>query len=121
MTQIIGLLAKNIKRLRELKQLSQKEISARSGVPQGQFSRIENAKVEPSISTLVKLAAVLDVSVIEFFKSFDLEEEVNLPLLQKIKLIDTLANDEQQALFKMIDLALSNKRMKDNLHALIAQ
>ena len=92
-----------------------------SGVPQGQFSRIENAKVESSIYTLVKLAAVLDVSVIEFFKSFDLEEEVNLPLLQKIKLIDTLTNDEQQALFKMIDLALSNKRMKDNLHALIAQ
>ena len=29
-----------------------------SGVPQGQFSRIENAKVESSIYTLVKLAAV---------------------------------------------------------------
>jgi hypothetical protein len=41
--------------------------------------------------------------------------------MQKIKMIDTLAQDEQQALFKMIDMALSNKRMKDNLQTLIAQ
>ena len=57
----------------------------------------------------------------EFFKSDDLEQELNLPLMQKIKLIDTLAPDEQQVLLKMIDLALSNKRMKDNLQSLIAQ
>lgn len=35
-------------------------------------------------------------------------------------MIDTLAKDEQQALFKMNDLALPNKRMKDNLQTLIA-
>jgi hypothetical protein len=64
---------------------------------------------------------VFEVSISEFFKSDDLEEELNLPLMQKIKMIDTLAKDEQQALFKMIDLALANKRMKDNLQTLIAQ
>jgi hypothetical protein len=44
-----------------------------------------------------------------------------LPLLQKVKLIDTLAKDKQQALLKMIDMALSNKRMKDNLQTLKSQ
>jgi hypothetical protein len=29
--------------------------------------------------------------------------------------IDTLGKDEQLALFKMIDLAIANKKMKDNL------
>ncbi len=48
-------------------------------------------------------------------------KEVNLSLMEKIKMIDTPAVDEQQALFKMIDLALANKRMKDNLQTLIAQ
>jgi len=67
------------------------------------------------------LAAVFEVDMTEFFKSDDLEQELNLPLMQKIKLIDTLAPDEQQVLLKMIDLALSNKRMKDNLQSLIAQ
>ena len=46
-------------------------------------------------------------------------EEVNLSLLEKVKLIDKLLPEEQQALLKMIDLAISNKRMKDNLSNLI--
>jgi len=104
-----------------VKKLSQKEVSADSSIPQGQYSRIENGKVEPSISTLEKLAIVFEVGIAEFFQSDDLEQEVNLPLMQKVKMIDTLAPDEQQALLKMIDLALANKRMKDNLQTLIAK
>ena len=92
-----------------------------SSIPQGQYSRIENGKVEPSISTLEKLAAVFEVDMAAFFKSDDLDQEVNLPLMQKIKLIDTLAADEQQALLKMIDLALANKRLKNNLQSIIQQ
>jgi hypothetical protein len=34
---------------------------------------------------------------------------------------DALGKDEQQAIFKVIDLAISNKKMKDNLSQLIAQ
>lgn len=64
---------------------------------------------------------MFEVSISEFFKSNDINEDVNLPLLEKIKLIDTLGKDEQQALFKMIDLAIANKRMKDNLQNLINQ
>lgn len=107
MVQTVELIAKNIKRLSELKNLSQKEVCADSTIPQGQYSRIENGKVEPSIFTLEKLATVFEVGIAEFFKSDDLEEELNLPLMQKIKMIDTLAKDEQQALFKMIDIVSS--------------
>lgn len=121
MTQTVELIARNIRQLRDLKKLSQKEVCAHSSIPQGQYSRIENGKVEPSISTLEKLAAVFEVDMAAFFKSDDLDQEVNLPLMQKIKLIDTLAADEQQALLKMIDLALANKRMKDNLQSIIQQ
>jgi len=121
MTNTVELIANNIKRLREVKNLSQKEVCAASGLPQGQYSRIENGKVEPSVSTLEKLASVFEVSIGEFFKTDNINEEVNLPLLEKIKLIDTLGKEEQQALFKMIDLAIANKRMKDNLQSLINQ
>ena len=37
----------------------------------------------------------------------------------EIKLIDKLGEEEQKALFKMIDLAIANKRMKDNLKSII--
>jgi len=50
--------------------------------------------------------------VTEFFKSNDLNADVNLPLMEKIKMIDTLGKDEQQALFKMIDLVIANKKRK---------
>ena len=40
MTQTVSLIAKNIKHFRDIKNLSQKEICADSGVPQGQYSRI---------------------------------------------------------------------------------
>ena len=121
MENTVGLIARNIKRLRELKSLSQKEICGSSGIPQGQYSRIENGKVEPSVSTLEKLARVFEVSISEFFKGNDVNEELNLPLMEKIKLIDTLGADEQQALLKMIDLAIANKRMRDNLQSIINQ
>ena len=119
MDSTVQLIASNIKRLREIKKFSQKEVCAASNVPQGQYSRVENGKVEPSVSTLEKLSKVFEVSISEFFKISDADEEINLPLLEKIKLIDTLGEEEQQALFKMIDLALANKRMKDNLQSLI--
>ena len=121
MTPIVELIAKNIKRLRELKKISQKEVCGGAGLPQGQYSRIENGKVEPSVSTLEKIASVFEVSISEFFRSDNPQEELNLPMMQKIRMIDTLAQDEQQALLKMIDLALANKRLKDNLQTLIAQ
>ena len=114
MTQTVSLIAKNIKHFRDVKNLSQKEICADSGVPQGQYSRIENGKVEPSVSTLEKLAKVFGVSISEFFNSTDIDVTLNLPLLEKIKLIDTLEAEEQQALLKMIDLAISNKRIYNN-------
>jgi hypothetical protein len=62
---------------------------------------------------------VFDVSVSKFCRSNKLENELNLPILEKIKMIDTLAKDEQQAIFKMINLAISNKKLKENLQKLI--
>jgi hypothetical protein len=67
------------------------------------------------------LPKVFGVSISDFFNSNDADENINLPLLEKLKLIDNLEADEQQALLKMIDLAISNKRMKDNLQQLISQ
>lgn len=62
-------------------------------------------KIQSTIFTNCRKRQPL-IDIAEFFKSDDLEQEVNLPLMQKIK---------------MIDMALSNKRMKDNLQTLITQ
>lgn len=68
MADIVLIMAENIKQLRIKKGLTQKDICNKSGLIQSQFSRIERGLVEPSISTLDKLANVLEVSVSELFK-----------------------------------------------------
>lgn len=120
MSDINTIIAENIKRLRKLKGLSQKQVSLEVNIPQGQYSLVENGKVMPTIPTLEKIAEVFEVSIVEFFKVNSGEEAVNLPLLEKIKIIDTLEAGEKEALLKLIDMAVSKKKLKDNLSNLIA-
>ncbi len=120
MSDINNIISENIKRLRKLKQLSQKQVSMDVGIPQGQYSLVENGKVMPTIPTLEKIADVFEVSIAEFFANNNEEDTVNLPLLEKIKIIDTLEADEKEALLKLIDMAVSKKKLKDNLSNLIA-
>ena len=66
-------------------------------------------------------AKVFEISLVEFFKENDqLEDDINLPLMEKIKMLDTLEEEEKNCLLKMIDIALAKKRMKDNFANLIA-
>jgi hypothetical protein len=55
------------------------------------------------------MAKVFGVSIAEFFNANDIDEELNLPLLDKIKLIDMLAPDEQQASQKLLTLPFLTK------------
>lgn len=45
--------------------------------------------------------------------------EVNLPLLEKIRLIDTLDKDERKAIETIIDIAISRKHLKASIAGLI--
>lgn len=57
----------NIQRLRRARELSQEELSLRSGCTRGYLSGIETGKKNPSIVLLEKLAKALDINMTEFF------------------------------------------------------
>ena len=59
MSYAIQEIAGNLRSAREARGLSQRELSARSGVPQGHISKIENGTVDLRLSSLVELARVL--------------------------------------------------------------
>lgn len=63
MTYTIEHLAKALKKAREDKQLSQRALSSRAGIPQAQISKIENATVDLQASSLIALARALDLEV----------------------------------------------------------
>ena len=108
-------IAHNIKKLRKLKNLTQKELALSIDIPQGQYSRIENGKVIPTVQTLAKIAEALEVHISELFIEGEAEQVSDLPLLNKIKLLGQLDQEERDALMKIIDMAIAKQKMKDNL------
>jgi transcriptional regulator with XRE-family HTH domain len=61
----MNIVSDNMRLIRDNKRLSQKEVALSVGIPQGQYSRIENGKVEPSLSTLEKLTNFFGISMAE--------------------------------------------------------
>lgn len=54
-------IARTLREAREHKGLSQRDLSRRAGVPQGQISKIENGTVDLRLSSLIALARALDL------------------------------------------------------------
>jgi transcriptional regulator with XRE-family HTH domain len=111
----------NIKRIRKIKNISQKQIALELGMAQAQYSIIESGKTIPTIPTLQKIADILEVDIIELIKNPGKEEEINLSLLEKVKLLDTLEEEEKRNILGIIDIAISKKKLKENLQTLIKQ
>ena len=92
-------------------------ISAPSGIDQAQYSRIESGKVEPTISSLEKIAEALEIKVVELFneeKPIDINS-YDKSIVDKLRLLDELDDIEKNSIFNIIDIAISKKRLKDML------
>jgi DNA-binding XRE family transcriptional regulator len=55
--------ARQLIELREKHQLTQVELSEKTGIPQAQISRIERGVISPTTATVAKLAEALDADV----------------------------------------------------------
>jgi transcriptional regulator with XRE-family HTH domain len=116
-------IGERIKKIREARGLSQKEIAAIIKMDQSQYSKLEKDKTDPSVSTLAKVANALGAQLSELFAD-DLMKDVNSydkSLMEKISLVDALDEDEKKSLFKIIDALSSKKKMKDSLAKALAQ
>lgn len=58
---------KQIQKLRELKGISQQDLAAKCNFEKSNMSRLEAGRVNPTLSTLEKVANALDVPFIELF------------------------------------------------------
>lgn len=111
-----------IKTFRTNKGLSQKEVAVSIGIDQAQYSRIESDKVEPTLSSLRKIAKALGVKVVEFFNE---EKPVDVNsydknVVERLRLLDELEDTEKKSIFNIIDMAVSKKRLKDTLSNALA-
>ncbi|TXD72822.1 helix-turn-helix domain-containing protein [Aequorivita antarctica] len=112
----------NIKRIREVKGLSQKEVITAIGMGAAQYSRIENGKTDPSISTVEKIAKALGISMAELFTGVeDLKEVHSLDktLMERVTLIDSLDKEEQKTIFTILDAFISKRKFKTTLKGVL--
>jgi transcriptional regulator with XRE-family HTH domain len=56
-----------IQKIRELKGLSQQDLAAKCNLEKSNMSRLEAGKVNPTLSTLEKVATALEINIIELF------------------------------------------------------
>lgn len=109
-------LGDRIQLLRKQAGLTQVELAEKINVSKSQFIRYESKNVQPPADTMNKLADALGTSV-DYLISGDKNEKAktslkNAELLQKFKEIDTLPEDEQSILIKVISAYIRDFRAK---------
>lgn len=108
----------NIKRIREAKKLSQKEVISAIDMGAAQYSRIENGKTDPSVNTLSKIAKAMGVSMAEIFTDKDVLKDINsadTTLMERVSLINSLSEEEQNTIFSILDAFVSKRKLKSTL------
>jgi transcriptional regulator with XRE-family HTH domain len=65
----------HVKRLREVRRLTQEELAERSGLASDTIRRLEHQEFSPSLRTLRKVCKGLDLSVAAMFNSFELDAQ----------------------------------------------
>ncbi len=107
-----------IKKFRKEKGLSQQQVADTIAMNRVQYTRIETGKADITITILQKIANVLDVPVVDFFKEDGAEvNSYDKNILEKVKLIEQLDDTQKKSLFTFIDTAIANKRLKDTLNS----
>ena len=83
-----------LKKLREEKSLSQGDMEKRTGLLRCYISRVENGHTVPSLETLERLAAALEIPLHQLF--YEADGEVSLPNLSKLQSTEELVLDAEQ-------------------------
>ena len=86
-------IGRRLRNLREEKNLSQGDIEKRAGLLRCYISRVENGHTVPSLETLERLAAALEVPLYQLF--YEGEEPPPLPNLSPRQTTEDLALNEE--------------------------
>lgn len=109
-------LARNLKRLRKARGLSQADFAGQIGAHLTHVSRVETGKYIPSLEFVVKAAKALEVSTDTLLsEAEDGGQEIRIEdkdLADRLRLMATLEKREREALFTFIDTMLTKQRMK---------
>jgi len=110
-------IGENIRLLREERGIKQQEIADLIGMHRSNYSKIESGQREISVQALDKVAHFFETTIdalVHPTQQIPTEVKVeDKTLLEKLKLIDELEEEDRSMVFKMIDTCLTKKKFKD--------
>jgi len=69
--EILKLVGLNIRKAREIKGLSQFQLSVDAEIPKSQVGRIERAEINTTLATLSKIANALGINFLDLFEGLE--------------------------------------------------
>ena len=103
-----------IKILRKKKGISQKDLADHVGLHLSHLSRLENGHYQPSLAVLKKLVELFEVSADYLLDDSAENYQVKIKdkgLAERMKMVDTLEDDDRRALIQVIDCMLTKRKM----------
>ena len=110
-------IGKNIKKIREEKDLTQQQIAALIQMHRSNYSKIESGQREISIDALNTIARYFDMTIDQIINyEAGVPKEITIEdksLMEQVKLIQELEPEEKNMVFKMVDTFLTKKKFKE--------
>lgn len=110
-------IGKTIKTLREQKGMTQQQFAELIHMHRSNYSKVESGERDLSLEAVGTIARHFGMSIDALVNAEgDVPDEVTIEdksLLEQVRLIAELEEEERAAVFKMIDAFLTKKRFKD--------
>ncbi len=109
-TPTTGIFPDNLKKIREIKGLSQTELAKRSGLQPSAVSHFETGRRAPSFDNLKRLADTLEVTT-DFLIGREIDPTTSGPTLESIfRNAQEMADDDRQKLAEFAEFLASKKK-----------
>ena len=110
-------IGKTIKIIREEKGMTQQQIAEIINMHRSNYSKVESGERDLSIEAASKISKYFDMTIDQLVNfNGGIPEEVTVEdksILEKVKLIQELDQEEKNVIFKMLDTFLTQKKFKD--------
>ncbi|TDG95403.1 helix-turn-helix domain-containing protein [Cardinium endosymbiont of Culicoides punctatus] len=110
-------IGKTIKGIRKKKGLTQQQIAELVHMHRSNYSKVENGERELSIEAIDKIAKYFGMTIDQLVHfGGNVPDDIvveDKTLMEQVKLINELEEEEKSMIFKMIDTFLTKKKFKD--------
>ncbi len=103
-------LATRVKTARKTKGMTLDQLAERSGLAKGILSKVENFRVTPSLPSIIKIAAALDIPLEKLFEGLDQKPITSIVRKSEVKEVE---RDSEESTIRYFDLAhpRANRKM----------